>query len=218
MLFGGKRNFYSKGTIMAERKSAGQIYRQYSKQIAAQGSALQQSVVETFGFEPTHAVSPPKLSPGEIAICARLDTIIDCMAQQTTTLEPAPLTEAPQQKREYGYWPDSLKRLLHILKNSGRAVDFMACAKSGANMLELLHEHGLATIAERDSKSTQRAVCKALEKYRDYVNAYVKKHQDDYRTDIEQLDDVAHGAGLIEARRKSGKSHDYTPKFKEPKK
>ena len=126
--------------------------------------------------------------------------------------------EAPQQKREYGYWPDSLKRLLLILKNSGRAGDFMARAQSAANMLELLHEQGLATIAERDSKSVQRAVGKALEKYRDYVNAYAKTHQDGYRADSGQLDDIANGAGLTDARRKSGKPHDYTPKFKERKK
>ena len=84
-------------------------------------------------------------------------------------------------------------------------------------MLELLHEQGLATITERDSKSVQRTVGKALEQYRNYVNAYAQTHQDGYRAGIEQLDDIAHGAGLTDARRKSGKPHDYTPKFKERK-
>ena len=213
MLFGGKRNFYSqKGAAMAD-KTAGQICREVSKKLAAQRSAIQQSVIDTFGIEPTNAVSPPEMSPGEIAICARLDTIIDCMAQQTTTLEAA-----PPEKREYGYWPKAVNDLMQILKNSGGMDDFICHAGSPSSMLDLLRVNGFATMAERDDRSTQRAVGNVLKKYEGLVNEYAILSQDGYRASVEQLDDIANGAGLTDARRKSVKPHDYTPKFKERKK
>ena len=207
----GNGYFYSKGTIMAERKSAGQIYRQYSKQIAAQGSALQQSVVETFGFEPTHAVSPPKLSPGEIAICARLDTIIDCMAQQTTTLEPAPLTEAPQQKRERGYWVKAVKQLHDQLKENGTLHLFDERIGSPSEMLELMHPLKLCTIDERDDRHIQKYVGNALEKYKDAVSERMlpraERHQD--RSTRGNISELAQN-GMVEDRNRNGKAWDYT--------
>lgn len=203
MLFGGKRNFYSqKGGAMAQHiiKNGWRMYVRSpeEKQLRLQEQEARRNKQHR---EEQNAAS--------LALLEELRGI-----RQGIESQPA---EAPQQKREYGYWPKAVNDLMQILKNSGGMDDFICHAGSPSSMLDLLRENGFATIAERDDRSTQRAVGNVLKKYEGLVNEYAILSQDGYRASVEQLDDIANGAGLTDARNKSGKKYDYTPKFKEPK-
>ena len=187
-------------------KTAGQICREVSKKLAAQRSAIQQSVIDTFGIEPTNAVSPPEMSPGEVAICARLDTLIDCMASQTTTLDAA---QPPNRPR--GYWAKAVMQLHDQLKENSTLHLFDERIGSPSKILELMHPLELCTKEERDDRHVQKYVSNALKKYNNAVSGRMleraERHQD--RSTHGNISELAQN-GMVEDRNRNGKAWDLS--------